>query len=135
MKMDYSGREMNNELYGFTVYKPGGRGTIHLTIRTRVLGISAAACEVLGSEYVNVFLNEKKHRVMVKRADAEFQNVMRICVSGSSRVVGNAELTGILRKWFGDKAVIQGYKAGDGILIFYKDAVTFDEEGRRKREV
>lgn len=135
MKTDYSGCEMDNELYGFTVYKPGGRGTIHLTIRTRVLGISAAACKVLGSEYVNVFLNEKKHRVMVKRAEVGYSNVMKICVSGSSRVMGNAELTGILREWFGDKAVIQGYKAGDGILIFGKDIVTFDEEGRRKREV
>ena len=108
-----------NELSGFTVFEPMSRTDIHLSVRKRTIGITASACKALGSEYVNVFFDERKKRCMLKRAEPTYRNVLRIYSNGKSgRVINNAGVSQTLRRWFGEDARVPGHIAGDGIVIF-----------------
>ncbi len=105
-----------NELDGFTVYKVN---RICLSVRKRTTGLSAEAYEIIGSDWVNVFFDERKRRCMVKKAEPEYRNVLRISSYGSSsHVINSAEVSNTLRRWFGDGAKVPGHEAGDGIVIF-----------------
>lgn len=109
-----------SELDGFTVFRPQRGASIHITVRNRVIGITKDAVAVLGEpKEVNVFLDERRRRVMIKSAEAGFDNTLKICKNGrSGLMITSAILAKKLGDWWGEGAQIPGHTAGDGILIF-----------------
>lgn len=110
---------MTKELEGFTLFKPPLKNEIHISIRKRCIGISIDACEALGSKWINVFFDERKKRMMVKRAEEGYKNTLKISDNGESgRTINSAGVCETLKRMFGDRAKIGGHVAGDGIIIF-----------------
>ena len=109
-----------SELDGFVIYKPKRGARIHITVRKRCVGITQAAIDALGNtEYINVFFDDRKHRVMIKRAEEGYENTLKICPNGTSGLTINSKVIAEkLRGWYGNDAQIPGHTAGDGILIF-----------------
>ena len=110
-----------SELDGFVIYKPKHGDKIHITVRRRCVGITRSAVDKLGDgvQYINVFFDDNKRRVMIKRAEEGFENTLKICANGTSGLTINSVLIAEkLRGWFGKDAQIPGHEAGDGILIF-----------------
>lgn len=108
-----------SELDGFTVFRPPLKNELHISVRRRTIGLSIRAYEVIGSDWVNIFFDERKNRVMIKRAEASYPNTLKICNNGKSgRVINSLSATDKLRRMFGKDARVAGHEAGDGILIF-----------------
>lgn len=108
-----------SELSGFTVFETELRHRIHLSVRKRSIGISVDACNVIGSDWVNVFFDERKRRCMIKRAEPGYRNVLKISDNGDSgHVINSVGVSDVLRKMFGDGAKVPGHEAGEGIVIF-----------------
>ena len=113
-----------SELDGFVLYKPKpGIKNIHISIRKRGIGITQTAVEALGgSEYINVFFDDHRRRVMLKHAEADYPNIIRIRnYARSGLMINNLGIAEKLRTWYGPDARILGHVAGDGILIFEEE--------------
>jgi len=109
-----------SELDGFVVYVPTNK-PVFLTILERSLGISSGAVEILGTpEHVNVFLDEIRGRVMIKRAEETYPNVMKLVkhAKGSNRVICNRPLTERVRAMLASGLRMEGHQAGEGTVIF-----------------
>lgn len=110
-----------SELDGFVIYKPKhSNEKMYLSVRKKGVGITQAVLEALhDAEYVNVFFDEMKHRVMLKYAEADFENTLKVGNYGrSGSMINNKNIAEKLRGWWGENARIQGHAAGDGIVIF-----------------
>lgn len=109
-----------SELDGFVIYKPKhSNEKMYLSVRKKGVGITQAVLEALhDAEYVNVFFDEMKHRVMLKYAEADFENTLKVGNYGrSGRMINSLDIAEKLRGWYGN-AQVAGHVAGDGILIF-----------------
>lgn len=113
-----------SELDGFVVYKPKHEvKKMHISVRKKGVGLTQTVIEALNdAEYINIFLDDKKHRVMLKQAEADYQNTIRIRDYGrSGLMINNLGIAEKLRGWYGPDARILGHVAGDGILIFEEE--------------
>ena len=80
-----SGEQMS-ELDGFVVYKPDDYKPIYIAAGGKQIRISAEAYRRLGGpEWVNVFFDEVHKRVMIKAAEAGFENVVHCTCHSSGR--------------------------------------------------
>lgn len=109
-----------SELDGFVVYKPQKETKMHISVGRRGIGITRSAVDALGvPEYINIFLDEVKHRVMIKYAEADYENTLKISNNGRSGLTINCKrIAEHLCGWYGLNTHVPGHEAGDGILIF-----------------
>lgn len=110
-----------SELDGFVVYKPKHEvKKMHISVRKKGVGLTQTVIEALNdAEYINIFLDDKKHRVMLKQAEADYENILRVGNYGrSGSMINNKNIAEKLRGWWGENARIPGHAAGDGIVIF-----------------
>lgn len=70
-----------NELEGFVLYRPRNLGTYsaYISVSSKYIRISSLALESLGApEYVLCFTDEKKRRLMIKKADKSMENIIQL---------------------------------------------------------
>lgn len=112
-----------SELDGFVIYKTDQRSR-RLFIRVngqKHFGISTGVWNVLGKpEYINAFLDENKGRVMLKSAEKDYENAMKVSTSKQCRgiYVSSQNLMVKLHEMFPNRRRVPGHVAGDGIVIF-----------------
>ena len=109
-----------SELDGFVVYRPDEK-PIYISSHDKYISLSAGAFKALGEpECVNVFIDEIKHRIMIKAAEKDFENVMSIIEhsSGRNRVICNKKLAAVAVRFFGRGVHTMGHAAGDNCVIF-----------------
>ena len=109
-----------SELDGFVVYKPKHEvKKMHISVRKKGVGLTQTVIEALNdAEYINIFLDDKKHRVMLKYAEEGYENTLKVGNYGrSGRMINSLDIAEKLRGWYGN-AQVAGHVAGDGILIF-----------------
>lgn len=109
-----------NELEGFVLWRPDEGKPMYIRTDDKCIRICAEAYSALGApEFVNVFLDETKRRVMIKMAKPDYQNIIRVTShsAGHNMSLCNRRLAQKMIGLFG-KARIHGHIAGDGILIF-----------------
>lgn len=109
-----------SELDGFVVYKPDDK-PLFIAAYEKSVSVSAGVMAALKSpQYVNVFLDICRKRIMLKTAEKDFENVLSVVQHGAghNRVLCNRELAQVIRDMFGKGVHIMGHVAGDGIAIF-----------------
>lgn len=109
-----------SELDGFVVYKPN-EAPCFISAHDKSITVSSGAFKALGSpEWANVFLDECRQRVMIKAAEPQFKNVLKMVEhsAGKNRVICNRELTVLLHDMFGRGSHIMGHLVADGCMIF-----------------
>lgn len=110
-----------NELDGFIVFRPEVDRPAFISTRQKSTGLSSGAWVKLGKpEYVNFFFDENGRRVMIKVAESDFDNALKVVFHGKGKNMcfGNKMLAVKLIKMFGLGKQISGHLAGEGIMIF-----------------
>ena len=118
-----------SELDGFVVYRPKDLPCF-ISAHDKQITVSSGAFKVMGSpEYVNVFLDECRQRIMIKAAEPKFENVLKMVEhsAGRNRVICSRPLTETVREMFGRGAHIMGHLVGDGCMIFDRVRKVRDE--------
>ena len=109
-----------NEFDGFVVYKTDMRPA-YIAGHDRYVSISAGAFTELGCpDLVNLFIDESGKRVMIKRAEKKFKNVLRVIEhqAGHNRCICRKDLALTICGIFGKGVRVIGHPAGDGCMIF-----------------
>lgn len=114
-----------NELMGFTIVPnlDSDRSRPKMTINRKYIRLSLPAVAALASEFVNVFIDEKTRRVMVKAAAEDTPNCYHLSLSGGPAKVRNSVIginvvrtvTGVL-----GRGTFSGYlpEGTTGMIIF-----------------
>lgn len=89
-----------------------------MSVREKNIGFYKGVMNFLGTKYVNIFLDEVHNRLMLKRAEPNFPNVISIRKDSHNYVINDRALVAKLREMFGEGARVNGHEAGEGIIIF-----------------
>ena len=112
---------MKDELNGFVVFRPSVDKPAFLSTRQKSTGLSSGAWIKLDKpEYVNFFLDEDGKRVMLKVAEPNYDNALKVVFHGKGKNMcfGNKVLARKLTDMFGIGKQIPGHLVGTGIMIF-----------------
>lgn len=117
---------MNDELMGFVVAKPKQTTSkkIYLRIGKRNARMSGAAVHALGNpQHVNVFLDEKTNRVMVKTATEDMANTFFLGLTSGDPLrttISSKTLVDDLKQMFGGECMLIGHVPDgcEGMVIF-----------------
>lgn len=109
------------ELEGFELFKPGKDETLFITTNFSKIMMCKEVFQVLGKpEYVNVFLDEVKQRIMIKAAEKDYENAIRVIEykSKKSKHFCSKKLATIISNWYGKSQRVYGHVAGNNLIIF-----------------
>ena len=123
-----------DELMGFVIvrksrtrYVDPKRQIPNLSVQKKGLILNVASCRALGMpDYVLVFLDENRRRIMVRAAEKDQENAYLLSYDGTKfrRKVCSWCLSAQLRKLFGQETfTLKGHapKGTEGILIFEEE--------------
>lgn len=107
----------NDELMDFVILKPrhtNYKGGISLRIYDKKISLTTEAVEKLGSpDYINIFVDEKTRRVMIKGASADMDNIYKLNRNGSKSrrtSISNTVLIEDMKRIFGRTShIIRGH--------------------------
>ena len=117
-----------DELMGFVVAKPKKTTSMKMFMKIgkRNVRVSGAAVRALGSpRYVNVFLDKKTNRVMVKTATEDMANTFFLGLTSGDPIrttISCKTLVDDLKRMFGGECVLIGHVPDEceGMVIFDK---------------
>lgn len=112
-----------SELDGFLVYKPDDVKGVYISASPKQIRISAEAYRRLGRpEWVNVFFDDLHSRVMIRKADPDWKNVVHCTCHSRGRNMSMCyrDLADRVLTMFGREMRIHGHQAGEDTLIFDK---------------
>lgn len=107
------------ELEGFEIYKP--EKSFFIGIGDKTIRICADAYRSLGAPgYLNVFIDEAGLRVMIKVAQENYENAMKVIAhsSGRNMCICYKPLAEKLAGMFGKGARVYGRMVSDDMMIF-----------------
>lgn len=109
-----------NELEGFVLWRPEEEKPMFIRSNGKGVGLCGTAYTALGCpEFVNIFFDEMKCRVMIKRAEPDYKNIISITAhsGGRNMYLCNKRLAKKIVSMFGT-ARIYGHMAAEGTLVF-----------------
>ena len=110
-----------NELDGFELFEPDAYKKMFITPQIKCVGICSEAYKALGCpEYVNVFIDDVKKRVLIKKADKEFANTIHVVChsSGHNMNMCCRSLADRISGLHGRSKRVFGRVVGEGMMIF-----------------
>lgn len=116
------------ELESFELFRPHGEQNFFLCARNKSIGISKDAYNELDQpEYVLVFIDDIKNRIMIKAVNQNYENAVKVIKhsAGGTHRSSNMclcckALTKKMITMFGTSNRVYGHLAGDGVMIFDK---------------
>lgn len=119
---------MMNDLMGFVVVENDNsvRQKPTLKVTKRYIRLTTPAIKVIDSEWINVFVDEKRNRVMIKGSQQNTPNSFRMSISGGGTghmrdaVIGKT-IVGVITKVLGEGTYV-GYvpEGTQNTIIFEK---------------
>ena len=116
------------ELESFELFRPEGKRKYFISARNKSVGISKDAYEDLGQpEYVLVYIDEVKKRIMIQAVDKKYDNAIKVVKhsAGGGKRSRNMclccrALTKAMTEMYNQSIRVHGHMAGENMMIFDK---------------
>lgn len=112
-----------SELEGFELFRPNADKPLYIAARQKSVAICAEAYKALGCpQYVNVFTDDFKKRIMIKKAEKGYENAIKVVQhsAGRNMCLCYKKLADMVIEMFGQSTRVYGHVVGDGMMIFDK---------------
>lgn len=115
------------ELQSFELFRPHGEQNCFIRARNKNIGISKDAFHELGKpEYVLVYFDDVKRRILIKVVDKQYENAMKVVRhSAGGMKYGNMcicckALAQRMIEIVGTSVRVYGHLVSDGVMVFDK---------------